>query len=51
MEVPLGVQPGDTFLVEVAGADEAQQQAQMQMNQDDVVMASTDVHRVQVAVT
>lgn len=25
------MQPGDTFLVEVAGADEAQQQAQMQM--------------------
>ena len=31
VEIPSGVQPGDTFLVEVAGADEAQQQAQMQM--------------------
>lgn len=33
VEIPLGVQPGDTFLVEVAGASEAQQRAQMQMSQ------------------
>ena len=33
MEIPPGVRPGDTFLVEVAGADEAQQQAQMQLQQ------------------
>ena len=31
VEIPPGVLPGDTFLVEVAGAEEAQQQAQMQM--------------------